>query len=256
MMKMTADKNIKIKILSLTVLSLILITVLTVNTSFSYLVSNKSRINVYTIGKVDIEITEDKFPESSENRILAPGGRVNKNPKIKNTGINDEYVFMSITVPLYSVITVTPGHKLRETEKVRQEIFNLLSGSENRKTVSAAGFTAAYTGVFQYSPSWEFLYAEDDPEKAVHTYYFGYKSVLQPEGGNSTTTELFDELQLRSLLEGEVPDNAESSVTAAAYAVQAEELPDEYRPADSSDLTKEELSRIFTIYNNQEAIGQ
>lgn len=247
----TAKKKKRIKTAALLLLALSLAAMLTVSLSLSYLVADRSKENVFVIGSVGLELIENGFPEDKQSRTLAPGDRVTKQPCVMNTGSNAEYVFISVTLPLYEVITVNDEHKLNETEKVRREIFNLLSTDTDKRTVSTpADFTVSGIGVLEYSSSYELVRADEDLEKNTHTYYFGYKKLLQPT--NTPTEKLFEELQLRSLLEGEVPDDAENTVTVAAYGIQADELPASLRPMDESSLTGAELSAILEVYMRQE----
>ena len=247
----TAKKKKRIKTAALLLLALSLAAMLTVSLSLSYLVANRSKENVFVIGSVGLELIENGFPEDKQSRTLAPGDRVTKQPCVMNTGSNAEYVFISVTLPLYEVITVNDEHKLNETEKVRREIFNLLSTDTDKRTVSTpADFTVSDIGVLEYSSSYELVRADEDLEKNTHTYYFGYKKLLQPT--NTPTEKLFEELQLRSLLEGEVPADAENTVTVAAYGIQAEELPDGLIPADKNAPSSEELSAILAVYLRQE----
>ena len=246
------NKKSKIRITALALLAFSLALMLTVSSGISYFVSNKSRENVFVVGTVGLELIENDFPDDKQSRTLAPGDRVSKRPCLKNTGANSEYVFISVSVPLYDVITVNAEHKLNETERVRREIFNLFCEDTDKQTVTAPqDFSFRDIGLLEYSPRYELLLSQEEEDGSRHTYYFGYKKILRPS--DPSTDSLFDELQLRSLLEGEVPNDVEATVTVSAYGIQASELPVELRPADEEALTRSELTAIFAVLRRQEA---
>lgn len=58
--------------------------------TFSYLMDTEIADNVITVGGVDLQVSEGSFVNES---VVAEGQKLEKAPQIKNTGINDEYVF-------------------------------------------------------------------------------------------------------------------------------------------------------------------
>lgn len=63
--------------------------------SLAYLTDTDTRVNTFTMGKVDIEV-EEKFEDES---LLKPGQTVEKKAWIENTGDNDAWVWMTVSVP-------------------------------------------------------------------------------------------------------------------------------------------------------------
>lgn len=64
--------------------------------TLAYLTDRETETNVFTVGNVDIELTEDFDPESA---VLLPGVTINKKVNIKNIGENDAWVFYTYAVP-------------------------------------------------------------------------------------------------------------------------------------------------------------
>lgn len=63
--------------------------------SLAYLTDRDADVNVFTMGNVDIELTED-FEQGSE---LMPGLDITKDVKVKNIGKNEAYVWVQIALP-------------------------------------------------------------------------------------------------------------------------------------------------------------
>lgn len=63
--------------------------------TLAYLTDRETEVNVFTVGNVDIELTEN-FSQGAE---LLPGVEIDKDVKIKNVGDNDAWVFYTYAVP-------------------------------------------------------------------------------------------------------------------------------------------------------------
>ena len=63
--------------------------------SLAYLTDRDADVNVFTMGNVDIELTEE-FQQGAE---LMPGKDITKDVKVKNTGKNDAYIRVHIAMP-------------------------------------------------------------------------------------------------------------------------------------------------------------
>lgn len=63
--------------------------------TLAYLTDRDSEVNTFTVGNVEIDLTED-FEQGVE---LIPGVEIEKKPVITNTGENDAYVWMTWSIP-------------------------------------------------------------------------------------------------------------------------------------------------------------
>ena len=88
-------------------------------------------------------------------------------------------------------------------------------------------------------------------EEHTHTYYFGYSEVLKP---NNKTEALFDTVMLKSILENGSEENITEHILVDCYGIQAEDYLDE--SIDASNLNKENLTKIYTIIENQRGMTE
>lgn len=78
-------------------IALSLVAVIMIGATLAYLTDTTDNVvNTFTIGKVDIDLTEPSWnPDDAEN--LEPGAEVAKDPIVTNTGRNDGYVAITVT---------------------------------------------------------------------------------------------------------------------------------------------------------------
>lgn len=242
------------KLYAIASMTLILLAGLMLNLTISYLIDSEYRDNVFAVGEVRLALFEDHYPSADEDRILAPKGMIPKDPRIVNNGVSNEYVFMSVTVPMWETRMVDETTlKITGDGKKLREIFDLHSDSSSAAAVPAnAAFTITDTAEFTYDTGWLFLKSEEDPTAKTHTYLFGYTALLEPKTGSNSTTCLFDRLQLRNVLEGELPVDVVQEVVVKAYGIQSDQLLNHVTIADSSHVTEAELNSIYEIYRQQE----
>ena len=250
---MKSKKNVKSKSKSAVILmSAFLVAALFINLTLSYLVENKNRDNVFALGNVRLLLSEENFPQDDNDRILVPKGIIQKDPKITNIGSTDDYVFLKVIVPLCNVrIVDETTNKIINHEKAYMEIFNFISNDTSANTVSISGFTYDNTRSFGYDSKWELIDSSEDTANYTHTYLFGYSSLLTGDSSDSTTA-LFDKMQLRNILEGDLPSDVTQTVRIEAYGIQAEELLNNITVSNTENVTKSELTAIFDLYKNQE----
>lgn len=98
------------------ILSVLLVCALIITGAFAFLSATDSKTNVFTVGNIDIELWEnfdidnsgtldndEVFYESNEvvpmTETILPGEEVFKQPYVKNTGDNDAWIFMTVSIP-------------------------------------------------------------------------------------------------------------------------------------------------------------
>ena len=233
----------------------------------AYLMDTEAADNVVQIGQVKVSLDEGSFDPTSSAPIVEIGRIVNKSPKLKNTGKNDEYVFLQVDVPkenvtlLYEDTVTTGANQHKEGEKIPPgtqqdvEIFKLIATGANNANLT---FTPAdSTRVIGYNVGnastngWVHLSSVTSDNS--NTYIFGYNMKLKV---NAETKTLFDKVQLKSFIDGEVADNTTTSknetVKVTAYAIQADDL--NLTGVDGTDgeyLDATDLGNIWKIVNNK-----
>lgn len=238
--------------------------------SLAYLTDTESADNVITVGSVNLQISEGSFAQSS---VIAEGQKLNKAPKIINTGKNDEYVFFKVAVPkgnvtlLYESNVTIGGTEHKEGtpvgEQSMSELFKMLANTPNVSDVSTDDNTKKI--VFQYNngdstsetkrAGWILLDTKTQNDQTINgkvydIYYFGYnKKLLAGSTGNDTVT-LFDQIQLKSFIDQELSDSdAPVQVDVTAYGIQADELGID---GLGDYLSQEQLTNIWGILERKQ----
>ncbi len=127
----------------------------------AFLTDTDTETNVFTMGKVDIELLEPNWNESNGEDIL-PGQPISKDPKIKNIGNNPAYVYMKVVNPVVDLATGSTG-----------VLFN-----------------------YTINSGWTMLDEVEECDFKATTYY--YNTSLNP---NASTTTLFDSITVNEFNE-------------------------------------------------------
>lgn len=179
----------------------------------AYLTDYEKVSNQFTVGKVEVDLTEDNW-KPEENTKIEPGKDVAKDPVITNTGINDAFVYLEVSIPMADVITATDdGSRL---EKKMQELFT-----------------------FEAKESWIQLKSETIETNQV--YVFAYHRILKPQ---ESTESLFDTVKFINIVEGQL-DGEELAIPVHAYAIQSS-----YTGGEASDF-EEQARAAYDKYVNQ-----
>lgn len=175
--------------------SLLLTGALAAGGTLAYLTDKDTVTNKFVVGKVDIVGREPAYspdPDGKTNKIV-PTQVIPKDPRIENTGKNDSYVYMDVSIPIAKVITADSAGR-------RQN-----------------GGTAAETELFtmnQMSKKWVLMYKKKQNNTMVYTYY--YNEVLAP---SRTTEPLFTSVTAANIIEGQL-DEKEVDIPINYYAIQ------------------------------------
>ena len=76
-------------------------------TTLAFLKDSESKKNIVEIGNIKLELTEDQW--TTDEKKAVPGQIFPKNPVLKNTGKNDEYVFLEVSMPMEEVQMLYEG---------------------------------------------------------------------------------------------------------------------------------------------------
>lgn len=192
--------------------------------------------NTFELGNVNILLTETEYPGNFDSEVtsIIPNAEVNKNPQIRNIGLNNSFVFLKITVPTKEVIIAEPDGTL--SEKKIQELFFLKRND-----------TDMYTAQNSFNENWVELFTLEEGQdytSTTRTYVFGYKNSISPL---EVTNALFDKVQLKNLVNNEVSYTDLQNIKVEAFGVQTEYLPD---VTTNQNMTEEQLTEIYRLFNN------
>lgn len=203
-------KNKKIIIIiSITVLAAILL----ITGISAYLTSSTETVeNTFTIGKVEIKLEEpswdgaedtdnDGIPNFAEN--VVPNQTILKDPQIKNTGENEAYVYIKVTVPVEEVIIADEDGTITSNEKNETDLFKYTINNGWKEIVSEREDVL-----------------EENKVKA-HTYVYYYENELVK---GATTPALFNNVTFVNVVDGQIAAPGSYKINVQAYAIQSKNL--------------------------------
>lgn len=179
----------------------------------AYLTDYEKVSNEFTVGKVDIELKEPEW-KPEENKKIEPSKVIHKDPQITNTGTNDAFVYMEVSIPMANVEAAAENGE-RLGKKV-QELF-----------------------YFEAKDSWMQLSVQNTESRRTYTY--AYKKILKPQ---ETSEALFDTVKFLNLIEGQL-DGQTFEIPVRAYAIQTSYT------GGSSDNLSEQIKAAYEKYVNQ-----
>ena len=196
----------KMKLKTVSVVVFVLLISIMVTAVNSYYTDHHSKMNVFTTGKVSIELNEPKY-NSLENiktrESLAPGEEIIKDPVITNTGKSDCFVFAEVKIPRSNRIFIDSNGK-----KLPVMLRNLFDFEGN------SGWTL-------YSKS-----INDNHSKPYESYIFSYSdgnrmTTLSP-GEKTSSIIKNNKMKFANVIETDNFSKYEIPVTA--YAIQTTDL--------------------------------
>lgn len=209
---MTQKKSNKIK---LVVLSMMLIACLAVAGISAYFTDGADVTNTFTIGEVKLKLTEPSYPgnDNPEVKDITPNAEIEKDPTITNTGKNDEYVFLTVSVPYADnlVVADADGKKL-DAKETQLFSYTLNNGWSQVGQVIQDKSAKTNTYIYAYGTETKLtaLPAEDDTTTA--------------DVAENITPALFDSVTFVNAVEGQGLENKTKNIEIKAYGIQADNL--------------------------------
>ncbi len=180
--------------------------VMAVGGAVAYFTDVDAAKNKIEIGNVHIDLDEpswDSTPDTDSDGIpdtadeIVPGQTIPKDPRITNTGKNDAYVYLTVSVPKANVITANIDGTLKNNGK------------------------ASSTQLFNYAVNdgWK-LMSTDTSAADKNVYVYGYSKSIK--AGDVTST-LFDSVTFVNVIEGQGLEDNVFDIDIDASAIQAGE---------------------------------
>lgn len=170
----------------------------------AYFIDADSITNTFTVGSVSLELLEPSWEGKAKD--VVPGQEVAKDPQIKNDGFNDEYVFMSVSIPYAS-----------GEEETNTQLFTMMN-SENEDGINADWNLMGYLDNDE-NVSAEPVYREDGT--VVSLFAYGTSGGMTVLTANQTTDPLFNKVCFaKNVDENEITEYS-YDVVVNAYGIQA-----------------------------------
>ncbi len=186
-------------ILAVTILFLVFL----VGGAIAFFTDTKSKTNTFTIGNVEITLTEPNWSETDSNsngvpdaaENLMPGDSVAKDPTITNVGSNDAYVFAKVVMPC-------------TTDTTPEEIFTYTTNSGWYLMNNGTCSSGSATKIYAYGTS-------------------SSMTTLPPTSGSNSTAALFSSVSINSTIDGSESNlTGNQDVVVTGYAIQTTGLTD------------------------------
>ena len=179
----------------------------------AYLTDYDGAANEFTVGSVNIELQEPRWEPDKYTKI-EPYTDIVKDPQIRNTGLNDAFVYLEISVPAAEVTAAAQDGS--RTEQKRQELFS-----------------------FHADENWTVLDTKVSENSTVYVY--AYNKILKP---GEITVPVFESVRFLNITEGQL-DGQKLDIPVRAYAIQTA-----YTGGDGSTVL-EQAGEAYEKYANQ-----
>ena len=248
----------------------------------AYLTDAETADNTFTIGNVQVESLEKNYPGNDSNDVknITPGQETKKDPQIKNDGINDAVAFVVLDSPVDICTLVDDNGNVTTASPVAQEVFYYKDAQDAIGTHAnnfdagwqlLANKSTRYIKITEDAATGKVTAEEDlgaldaaglqqavqgtkgtNNVRIVKRYVFGYKTPIhgsdKTDGSpqtdaNKITTPLFDKVQLKNVLEGEIDRNVEK-IRVMSLAMQASNV-----ISEGKDITKDDSGVAKTSYS-------
>lgn len=221
---------------------------------FAFLTAQDSKTNVFTTGKIDIELMETvdgtTYDSSTEEvnafENILPTNEVEKKPWVVNTGDNEAYIFMEIAVPLMqgAILDDENADKLNDGKPfLTTEVFTILN--ENGEEGVNEGWELINGPIMGTTP------AEDKDGTLYNYYLYAYNKALDPE---AETPALFNTVRAANYTDSSILGD-KARIPIKAYAIQTELINVEEVRKDivvTDTLTEAEMQSIWSDCANAE----
>lgn len=202
--------------------------------TFAYLTDSETTTNTFTVGKVQVDLTEPNKPDENTPRV--PNEEIAKDPTVKNTGDNDAIMFVAFDIPMDNLVVADSTGAKKEAADV--ELFDFRADTKTYDSVN---------------DGWVQVSATKATDNSKMTYIYGYdKTVAKTDDVPS----VFDHVRMANIVEGQI-DQSKLNMPIRAYAIQAGWLQSEANTTENHDIvttgtmTKETLTTIYNIFAAQ-----
>ena len=220
-----------------------LVMLLGLSCSLAYFTSVDEVTNSFKGKNMNIALSEFNYGTlAPKQRItLIPNRLLPKDPMIQNIDETDVFVFIKLTVPVYTSHAVADDGTIVSNSE--QEVFILKSGDDSQSAVE--GFHTRQNDddkdYWVELPSFE---EGTDYQSTYRTYVFGYSVYLKPY---EYTETLFDYIELKNIKQFDIAPGDILDVKVDAFGIQADYLENIIKESgnEKAVMSIENLSTIY-----------
>lgn len=184
----------------------------------AYFADADTQTNTFTVGKVSLELQEPNWDEN-EAKDIRPNKTLKKDPQIHNDGVNEEFVFMEVTVPYRNMETANPDGTKNEAQDT--DLYSYEVNSQWTQLGTGKKDTANQT--------------------MTYLYVYGTKTECTPLEKGATTAAVFDEVTFADVIEDQGLEGETLQIVVNAYGIQTTDINGgKTAPAD-----------VWTVLSNQ-----
>lgn len=160
-----------------------------------------------TTGKVDIRLVEDAW-DAGRARNLRPNAVLERDPRVKNVGANDAYVFVTL-----EMAALPEGTALHSGTGMAR------SGLDTPLFTTQAGSGLAYDNAH-----WTLVTRSVRNGRITQVYGYAHNNEMTPLKRNEITPPVFERLRLANAADSAALQGVSTAISVAAYAIQTTEL--------------------------------
>ena len=217
-----------------------LVGAMAVGGTMAYLTDNEGVTNTFTVGGVQVDLTEPNKPDEDTPRV--PNEEMAKDPTITNTGENDAVMFVSFDVPMDNLVIT--DHTGSKQPAANVELFDYRRESGTYDSVN---------------DGWVLLSRTVAGDNSKVTYLYGYEDTVEPD---EQIAPIFDYVRMANIVEGQI-DGEKLSMPVRAYAIQsgflqnADNTGENHNIQVGDGMSQETLTDIYQIFaaQNPEAVA-
>ena len=187
-----------------------------VGSIMAYFTDGESVSNTFTVGKIALELQEPNWnPDEAKN--ITPMKNILKDPQVKNSGVNPEFVFLEITVPCKNVVTANADGSRKESQEMELYKYEINEGWTQ-------------LGVPQ---------KDEEEETVTHLYVYGTETACTELAKDAVTPTLFDSVTFVNVVEGQELETSANDIVVNAYGIQTTDINGgKTNPSDVSSVLK------------------
>lgn len=225
----------KKKMLKGTIAGLGLAAILTTGGLLAYFTDTDSQTNKFVVGKITVDLHEpewEKYPDADKDGVpdpaedMTPNKTIKKDPTVTNTGINDQFIFVTIQVPCRSIIAANA-----DGTRKPEALTDLYSYTVNQN----------WTKLGTYD-------VRDGYGVVAHKYLYAFakENACTALEANKSTNPVFSEVTFVNAIEGQGLEEESFEMPIEVYAIQTSDL----------DGGKTAPMDVWKVYSNQNSIAE